>query len=227
MADVMIGQDLKGFSGDMEQMETAIIKLQKNLTWILEHLDSTNVKTLNTNRTEIKSEDGATQIDGAQLVMKDKNGRQRVLIGKGKNGEFRFQLLNKNGRETMTLKEDGSAIFQGDIQGATIRGSSIESTSIRASSIEGANIRIAPNSYRDYIALENDGVRDTIGLYYGGTRIGGLRMLDAGAMEIFGSKISIGSSTGTVSIASGDSGTFLTADEKTVTVEKGVITEIA
>lgn len=216
MADVILEQDLNGFSGDTEQMETAIVKLQKNLTWILEHLDSKNVQTLNTNQTEIKSEDGATRINGAELVMRDKNGRLRVSIGKGANGEFHFRLFDESGEETLSLNEDGNAVFKGDIHGANIRGADIE----------GVNIRIAPNSFRDYIALENNGVEDTIGLYYGGTRVGGLRTLDAGAIELFGHKISIGSSSGKVSIASGASGTFLTADKKTVTVEDGVVTEI-
>ncbi len=211
MAEVMICRDLQGFGGDMEKLETAVVKMQKNLTWILEHLDSKNVRTLNTNLTEIKSEDGATRLEGARIVMRDAEGALRAVIGKGDNGVFQFCLYDKDGKESIYLNENGDAVFAGDIRGADI---------------EGVNIRIAPNTFSDYIALENNGVEDTISLYYGGTRIGGIRMLDAGGMEIFGEKIVIGSSKGTVSLGPGESGSFTSADGKTVTVENGVVTSI-
>ena len=184
--------------------------LQKKLSWMLTHLDSRNVQSINTNLTTVQSEDGATTLDGAQLIMQDAKGNVRAEMGKDRSGNFIFRLYDEYGNTAVSLDDDGRAIFTGKI---------------RSAEIEGTNIRIAPNEFRDYIAIENDGTEDSLSLYYGGTRIGGIRMLDAGGMEIFGSKISIGSSKGSVSIAPGATGTF-TADGKTVTVESGVITSI-
>ncbi len=215
MAEIILEHNLEGFSGNSEALGEAVIKLQKSLSWLLAHLDSQNVRSINTNLTEVKSEDGATTLDGALIQMRDAKGRLRARLGKDKSGDFIFEIYDKKGNTAIHLDEDGNAVFSGNIEGATITGAEIE----------GSNIRVAPNDYRDYIALENDGVHDTLGLYYGGVRIGGMRLLDAGGFEIFGSKISIGSASGTVSIQSGASGSF-TADGKTVTVEKGVITSI-
>ncbi len=215
MAEFIIEQNLDGFSDDKDALSEAVVKMQKSLSWLLAHLDSRNVQSINTNLTEVKSEDGATRIDGALLRMLDAKGRLRALFGKDDAGNFIFEIYDKKGNTAIHLDEDGSAVFSGNIEGANIKGANIE----------GSNIRVAPNEYRDYITLENDGVNDILGLYYGGARVGGMRLLDAGAFEIFGSKISIGSSSGTVSIQSGASGTF-TAGDKTVTVEKGVITSI-
>ncbi len=221
MAEIILEQNLEGFSGDTEALGEAIIKMQKSLSWLLAHLDSRNVQSINTNITEVKSEDGATTLDGTRILMQDGKGRLRAAFGKAENGDFMFEIYDASGAPSIHLDEEGDAVFSGKIQTAEMEG-----LKISGSEIEGTNIRIAPNAFKDYIALENDGIEDTISLYYSGNRIGGIRMLDAGGMEIFGSKISIGSSSGTVSIASGASGTF-TADNKTVTVEKGVITKIA
>ncbi len=212
MAEVTISKDMQGFDGDTEKLETAIVKMQKNLAWLLEHLDSKNVRTLNTNLTEIQSEDGATRLDGARMVMEDGDGTVRAVIGKDTGGDFQFCLYDKNGKETIHLNDDGNAVFSGDIRGADI---------------EGVNIRIAPNVFRDYIALENDGVSDSLNVYYSGSCIGGIRMLDAGGLLLFGDKIVLGSPSGTVSINSGASGTFESVDGKIVTVQKGVITSIS
>ncbi|MBE7063820.1 MAG: hypothetical protein IJN25_06995 [Clostridia bacterium] len=211
MAETILNSHLNGFSEGGEAAENAIVKMQKNLSWLLTHLDSRNVQSLNTNLTQIQSGDGATTLDGAQIIMRDASGAVRAVLGKSASGKFVFAIYSEDGTPAIRMDDDGNAVFSGNVESADITGS---------------NIRIAPNTFNDYIALENDGTEDSISLYYGGTRIGGIRMLDAGGMEIFGSKISIGSSSGTVSIAPGASGTF-TADGKTVTVKKGVITSIA
>ncbi len=211
MAEIILEQNLEGFSADPEALAEAVVKMQKSLSWLLAHLDSRNVQSINTNLTKVASEDGATTLNGAQILMRDGRGRLRAALGQSADGSFIFEIYDTSGNAAVHFNEDGNAVFSGNIEGANI---------------EGANIRIAPNAFRDYIALENDGREDTLSLYYGGTRIGGIRMLDAGGMEIFGSKISIGSSTGSVEIAPGASGTF-TADGKTVTVKKGIITKIS
>ena len=209
MAETILQATLESVKNPLENADV-LSKLQKNLSWILTHLDSQNVQSINTNLTTVQSEDGATTIDGAQLIMQDGTGNVRAVLGKDNVGNFIFRIYDEDGNAAVSLDDDGQALFTGKIRGADI---------------EGVNVRIAPNQFRDYIALENDGREDTLSLYYGGSRIGGIRMLDAGGMEIFGSKIHIGSSEGTVTIGPGATGTF-SADGKTVTVERGIITSI-
>ena len=209
MAETILQSTLESVKNPTE-VSDALTKLQKNLNWILTHLDSRNVQSINTNLTTVQSEDGSTAIDGAQLIMQDGDGAVRAVLGKDAYGNFVFRIFDKDGNAAVSLDDDGHALFMGKIRGADI---------------EGTNVRIAPNQFRDYIALENDGREDTISLYYGGTRIGGIRMLDAGGMEIFGSKIHIGSAAGSVTIGPGATGTF-SADGKTVTVHGGIITAI-
>ncbi len=220
MAEIVLEQNLAGFSEDNEALSEAIVKMQKNLSWLLSHLDSRNVTALNTSLTKIESEDGATTLDGAQIRMLDASGRLRAVFGKSREGDFVFEIYDARGGEAIHLDEDGNAVFSGHIEGASISGAKIS-----GAEIEGTNVRIAPNVFKDYIALENDGREDTLSLYYSGTRIGGIRMLDAGGMEIFGHRIVIGSQSGSVSIGCGASGTFV-ADNKTITVEDGIITSI-
>jgi len=172
--------------------------MQKNLSWLLSHLDSQNVKSINTNLTRVESADGATTLDGAQILMRDSTGRLRAALGKTESGNFVFEIYDKKGTAAIHLDAGGNAVFSGNIEGAdisgvniagaSITGADISGASITGVEIEGSNIRIAPNIFKDYIALENDGKEDTLSLYYGGTRIGGIRMLDAGGMEIFGKK---------------------------------------
>ena len=210
MAETIVRNTSEEAKTPLETAET-ISKLQKSLSWILTHLDSRNIQSINTNLTTVQSADGATTLEGAQLIMQDARGNVRAVLGKDSLGNFMFRIYDEDGNAAVSLDDDGQALFTGKIRGADI---------------EGANIRIAPNPFRDYIALENDGREDTLSLYYGGTRIGGIRMLDAGGMEIFGNKIHIGSAKGAVTLGPGATGTF-SADGKTVTVESGVITSIA
>ena len=220
MAEIMLEQNLEGFSEDPEALAEAVVKMQKSLSWLLAHLDSQNVQSINTNITKVASEDGATTLNGAQILMYDGKGRLRAALGQSKGGSFLFEIYDTEGDAAVHFNEDGHAVFSGNI--------------------EGANIRIAPNAFRDYIALENDGREDTIGLYYAGTRIGGIRLLaevyilEEPMAAAIGAGLDVDSSTacmiadiggGSVEIASGASGTF-EANGKTVTVRKGIITHI-
>lgn len=54
MAVVSIGVNLNGFGGDVQKMEDAIINLQKNLAYLLEHMDSANIKSIDAHKTAIR-----------------------------------------------------------------------------------------------------------------------------------------------------------------------------
>ena len=53
MALVSIGVNQGGFGGDTAKMEDAIINLQKNLAYLLEHMDSANIKSIDTAKTRM------------------------------------------------------------------------------------------------------------------------------------------------------------------------------
>ena len=113
MAEIILEQNLEGFSGDTEALGEAIIKMQKSLSWLLAHLDSRNVQSINTNITEVKSDDGATVLDGNQIRMLDGKGRLRATFGKGENGDFIFEIYDASGSPSIHLDEEGDAVFSG------------------------------------------------------------------------------------------------------------------
>lgn len=75
MAVVSIVRDIGGFGGDIARMEEAIINLQKDLAYILEHIDSANIKSLDAKKTAIYIEGEAaangsfTSGDGKQVTV--------------------------------------------------------------------------------------------------------------------------------------------------------------
>lgn len=209
MADLLLTQTMDGFS-DTESMMESLVKLQKSLNWMLTHLDSQNIQSINTNQTKVQSEDGSTAFDGAQLRMTDGDGTLRAVLGKNTDGVFEFQLYDTGGNLILQLGDTGQAVFSGEIKN---------------SKIEGSSIRIAPAHFQNYILLKNDGDEDTLALYYENECVGGLRILPSGGMEIFGHQIHIGSASGEVTLGPGVSGSF-TADGNIVTVKRGVITSI-
>lgn len=142
MPTVMIERNLAGFDGDFYEMQEALVKLQKMLYWLLGQLDSVNVRRLSTNQTDIKSDDGNTHLNGTQIVMKDRDGTSRAVLGLNQDtGKFEFKLSNKNGTTTITLDDSGNAVFTGDVTASTITGGTITGTKITGGTVEGATIK--------------------------------------------------------------------------------------
>ena len=81
MPTVSLDVTRSGWGGDIRQIEGAIISLQEYLFWILQVLDSGNVKYLNTNKTVIRSEDRTTLLDGSQIKMLDDNDKKKTCYG--------------------------------------------------------------------------------------------------------------------------------------------------
>ena len=105
---------LENVSGGEDVADT-LIRLYKTLSVMFSNLDSKNVKSIETGKTKVSSGDGLTEIDGARIVMNDSNGKCRLVMGAGKEGEFIFKLSNAQGEDTLTLSSDGNAVFCGDI----------------------------------------------------------------------------------------------------------------
>jgi len=141
MPEVRIDVNMGGFETHFD-MQEAVVKLQKQLRWLLRHLDSMNVQFISTNMTEVKSEDGTTHLDGSQLKMKDSDGNIRLVMGYNpETGNYEFTMRNKAGVETLLIDEDGDAIFTGTVAGSKIIGTEIEGGKITGAEIEGGTIK--------------------------------------------------------------------------------------
>lgn len=103
-----------------EEVVEAFGALLTKLNAIMNNLDSGNVRRISTNQTSIRSDDGSTEINGSQIIMYDKDGTERVNIGKDKNGSFNFILKDVDGNAALTLSDSGKATFQGKITGSEI-----------------------------------------------------------------------------------------------------------
>ena len=77
-----------------EEIEDTLIKLYKTLSVMFSNLDSKNIKSIETGKTKISSGDGYCEIDGGQIIMRDKDGTERLKMGSDKNGNFVFYLKN-------------------------------------------------------------------------------------------------------------------------------------
>lgn len=244
MADILINVNADGFNNSLEEIETAIIRLQRNLSYMFEFLDSKNVRFLNTNQTVIKSGDKTTHIDGSQLKMYDEDENLRLVMGYNPtSGEYQFELSNADGVATVTLDDDGNAVFTGkitasDIEGGTITGTRIESDStidVETDLTVGENI---------YLTSEDDSAVGTIKkiqLFEDSAdnrkaRIEAQRVSENGGdveLKVVASKINIialegvfGYGGGRFAYESSASGSFSTSDGKTVTVVNGIIKSI-
>ena len=102
-----------------EEVVEAFGALLTKLNSIMNNLDSGNVRRISTNQTSIKSDDGSTEINGSQIIMYDKDGTERVNIGKDKNGSFNFILKDADGDAALTLSDKGKAVFRGQINAKT------------------------------------------------------------------------------------------------------------
>ncbi len=59
--------DSAGFDGNLKKLEDAVIRLQKDLNFLLQKLDSSNIISINTDITPIKSADGSFCISGKNI----------------------------------------------------------------------------------------------------------------------------------------------------------------
>ena len=104
--------------------EDGIVRLQKDLNYLLTHLDHQNVRTLYTEFCDIRSELGETVIDGPALKMYDSSGILRLFMGLDSTSvspttatsDFVFNLYDANGIRQISLNSSGEAVFGGNIQ---------------------------------------------------------------------------------------------------------------
>jgi hypothetical protein len=105
-----------GFQG-INGSEDSLIRLQRDLNYIIMNLDHKNVRRLYTEQCDIKSEQGETIITGPQIIM-SANGSTTVRLAQGYNpasSNFEFALYNNAGAQTVGIDSSGNALFTGTV----------------------------------------------------------------------------------------------------------------
>ena len=177
--------------------------------------------------------------------MKDGNETPRLVMGfnptEGEHGKYQFELSNAAGVETMTLDSNGNAVFKGkitasDIEGGTIKGARIESGS--TIDVE-TDLTVGENIYLTSEDDEETGTTKKIQFFdspYGNYRAkieaeraddDWVELIEAGKIKISTPGGFVNSSNQSYLAANGVSGSFATADSKTITVVDGLITNIS
>jgi uncharacterized protein YjbI with pentapeptide repeats len=139
-----------------EDIQSTLIRMQKDLNFYLNNLNSTNVKSLDTNLTTIKSTNGETILDGCMIRMYTSTSTSpRLLMGyDSSGGNFLFTLYDSLGNATIYLDSTGKAVFAGilattisassittgTLDGITITGNTITGNTISGNTISGGTI---------------------------------------------------------------------------------------
>ena len=108
-------------NNDMSMEELVILynKMQKTMSWLMNNVDSKNVTELNTNVTNISSEDGSTIIDGNRLVMTDGSINRLKMGYNTTSGLFEFVIYNDVGGVSFEVDSNGDAVLKGSIDVTT------------------------------------------------------------------------------------------------------------
>jgi len=92
---------------DYGDINVTVQRMKKELIWLLNCLDSLNVKEINTNITRVKSKDGVTVINGPLIEMTDTNILRLKMGYDESTNKFVFTMIDKNGSPTVNLNSDG------------------------------------------------------------------------------------------------------------------------
>lgn len=127
---------------DLTYIYDYLIKISRELNDMLYHLDSDNIRQILTDRVEVRSEDGTTEIKGNMIRQTD-NYQTRLLLGYDINtGKFRFAVYDADGNLAIYMDDNGDAVFTGNVTGSTITGSEINGGTINGAEINGGTITV-------------------------------------------------------------------------------------
>ena len=185
--------------------------------------------TVNTDRNEVQSDNKLLKIVGDLLYIEDNKGRRRINLG-NMDGAFVFQIFNQLSEKTIEMDDDGNVTITGvfatgtDAEARTV----IDKNGIQSYDADGNKYGLwcnAPSS--------NDMRYTDFNLYYNNKCIFQIYNAISGILlRTYGLDI-LSSGNGTTvgknkwKFEQGASGTFQTADGKTVTVSGGLITGIS
>lgn len=185
--------------------------------------------TVNTNRNEVQSDNELLKIVGDLLYIEDNKGRRRINLG-NMDGAFVFQIFNQLSEKTIEMDDDGNVTITGVFATGTDKKARtvIDKNGIQSYDADGNKYGLwcnAPSS--------NDMRYTDFNLYYNNKCIFQIYNAISGILlRTYGLDI-LSSGNGTTvgknkwKFEQGASGTFQTADGKTVTVSGGLITGIS
>lgn len=228
-SNISIGHIRRDFFIGLWQTEQAT---KKHAKWQTAN-NSVNIRkvqgTVNTDRNKVQSDNKQLLLDGDLLYIEDDKGRRRINLG-NMDGKFVFELFNQLEKKTIKMDEDGNVTITGifatgtDTEARTV----IDKNGIQSYDADGNKYGLwcnAPSS--------NDMRYTDFNLYYNNKCIFQIYNAISGILlRTYGLDI-LSSGNGTTvgknkwKFEQGASGTFQTADGKTVTVSGGLITDIS
>lgn len=185
--------------------------------------------TVNTDRNEVQSDNKLLKIVGDLLYIEDNKGRRRINLG-NMDGKFVFELFNQLKKKTIKMDEDGNVTITGifatgtDTEARTV----IDKNGIQSYDADGNRYGLWCNE-----PTNKDQRYADFKLYYGGKEVFQVyNGISETSIRLQGSNILYGGNGATHGVGKwvfeqGASGTFQTADGKTVTVSGGLITGIS
>ena len=96
----------------IRDMANHIRYIQEQLEYTLMNLDSSNITEIETDKTDIKSSTGGTDLSGDSVKLSGSKG-EMFEVGTV-NNTFRFTLNGKNGKQIMYLTSDGQLVITGE-----------------------------------------------------------------------------------------------------------------
>ena len=185
--------------------------------------------TVNTDRNKVQSDNKQLLLDGDLLYIEDDKGRRRINLG-NMDGKFVFELFNQLEKKTIKMDEDGNVTITGifatgtDTEARTV----IDKNGIQSYDADGKRYGLWCNE-----PTNKDQRYADFKLYYGGKEVFQVyNGISETSIRLQGSNILYGGNGATHGVGKwvfeqGASGTFQTADGKTVTVSGGLITSIS
>ncbi len=178
---------------------------------------------VNSNRNPVKSENDFLKIVNDLLTIDDRNGNRRINVG-NVGADFVFELFNRDAQKTLSATSENGDIF---ITGEFSTGAEGEArTIIDANGIQSYNAENQKHGlwsnpqFSDFtMYYQNDKIFEIVNGNPDDTEYGNY------SLYLGGNHVILADKTGT-KFGEGISGTFKTADGKTVKVEGGVITQI-
>ena len=228
-SNISIGHIRRDFFIGIWQTEQATKKHSK---WQTAN-NSVNIRkvqgTVNTDRNKVQSDNKQLLLDGDLLYIEDDKGRRRINLG-NMDGKFVFELFNQLEKKTIKMDEDGNVTITGifatgtDTEARTV----IDKNGIQSYDADGKRYGLWCNE-----PTNKDQRYADFKLYYGGKEVFQVyNGISETSIRLQGSNILYGGNGATHGVGKwvfeqGASGTFQTADGKTVTVSGGLITSIS